>query len=233
VILALETATRACSAALASMTGVVVGEALTLEGPAHAQRLLPQVYELMQEEATDIGDLETVVVSLGPGAFTGLRIGVATARALAQASGAALGGVPTLEALAGAIASSATGMPEAVVPLIDGRRNELFAAVFRPVRAGHDAEWQPVEQVEEMRIVPADGLPAYLERWPGASVGGDGAVLHADRLPPGVQQTAVVGPTAAMVARAWAARTPGRVEGFAATLPVYGRRPDAVPRSRP
>ncbi len=233
MILALETATRACSAALASSTGVVVGEALSAEGPAHAQRLLPQVHEVLQEEAAGIGDVTTVVVSLGPGAFTGLRIGVATARALAQAAGAELGGVPTLEALAGAIASAAGGMPEVVVPLIDGRRDELFAAVFRPLRAGHDAVWQPVEQVEELRVVPAQGLAEYLERWPGAAVGGDGAVLHAGRLPAGVRQTAVAGPTAAMVARAWAARTPGRVEGFAATLPVYGRRPDAVPRSRP
>jgi len=174
-----------------------------------------------------------VVVSLGPGAYTGLRIGIATARAFAQASGASLGGVPTLAALAGALAAAAPGMPDVVVPLIDGRRNELFAAAYLPVRAGYDSEWQPVEELQGLSVVPADGLAEYLGQWPGAAVGGDGAALHADRLPPDVVQTAVAAPTAAMVARAWVAHAPGSVEGFDATLPIYGRHPDAVPRSAP
>ena len=63
----------------------------------------------------------------------------------------------------------------------------------------------------------------------GALVGGDGARLYADLLPPIVHRArAVAAPTAAMLVRAWQARTPGSVAGIGRTLPIYGRRPDAT-----
>ena len=91
----------------------------------------------LAEAGVGWADVGTVAVGLGPGAFTGLRIGIATARALAQADGAAgLAGVPTLAALALALASAPEAVPVArLVPLVDGRRREVFAAVFEP-RAG-------------------------------------------------------------------------------------------------
>ena len=87
VILALETATTACSAALCAADGSVVAERLALDGPAHSQLLLPFVREVLEEAGAGWEAVGTVAVGLGPGAFTGLRIGIATARALAQADG--------------------------------------------------------------------------------------------------------------------------------------------------
>ena len=140
MILALETATTACSAALCDADGAVVAERVSLEGPAHTQRLLPFVRQVFEEAAVEWADVDTIAVGLGPGAFTGLRIGIATARALAQADGRVrLSGIPTTAALALALRERALTLsreraalaltpdeaaaqaPATLPPLIDGR----------------------------------------------------------------------------------------------------------------
>ena len=223
MILALETATAACSAALCAADGSVVAETVTPEGPAHTQRLLPGVHQVLEQAGAGWGDVDTVAVGLGPGAFTGLRIGVATARALAQADGRVrLAGVPTCAALALALADVSGGL--AVAPLIDGKRREVFAAVYEPDRGPAG-----VRVVEEVRVVPADELAAWLERRGPLLVGGDGAALYAELLPPSARRAeGIVAPTAAMVGRAVACGAPGLVTGLGAVLPLYGRTPDAA-----
>jgi len=226
VILALETATTACSAALCAADGSVVADRLALSGPAHSQLLLPFVHEILAEAGAGWADVDTVAVGLGPGAFTGLRIGIATARALAQADGrAALAGVPTLAALALALAEAPEAAGRRLVPLIDGRRREVFAAVFESAGGG-------VRQVEDVAVVPADGLAEWLAARGDVVTGGDGAVLYRELLPASaVTAAGVVAPTAAMVGRAVACGVPGLVRGPDAVLPLYGRAPDARPRA--
>jgi tRNA threonylcarbamoyladenosine biosynthesis protein TsaB len=228
VILALETSSATASAAVVAKSGRALGESRPLTGALQARRLLDCVHEALTTAGVALDEVETVVCGLGPGAFTGLRIGVATARALAQASGLPVAGVPSLEALARGLAAGAAGASgDFIVPLIDGRRSEVFAAVYRRVSA------QPgLELVAPLVVVAVAALPGFLERWPGAVVGGDGALLHADRLPPTVVcERAVAAPSALMVARAFLAGSPALTLGFAATLPIYGREPDALPRS--
>ena len=226
MILALETATTACSAALCAADGSVVAERVSLDGPAHSQLLLPYVHEILAEAGAGWDDVETVAVGLGPGAFTGLRIGIATARALAQADGAAaLAGVPTLAALALALADAPEAPGRRLVPLIDGRRREVFAAVFEAAPGGG------VRQTEDVAVVPADGLAEWLAARGDVVTGGDGAVLYGELLPASARPAAgVVAPTAAMVGRAVACGAPGLVRGPDAVLPLYGRAPDAKPR---
>ena len=224
MILALETATTACSAALCAVNGAVVAERVSLDGPAHSQLLLPFVHEILAEAGADWAGVDTVAVGLGPGAFTGLRIGIATARALAQADGqAGLAGVPTLAALALALADAPeAGSGGRLVPLIDGRRREVFAAVFERADGG-------VRQVEDVAVVPADGLSAWLAARGDVVTGGDGAVLYGGLLPASAQPVAgIVAPTAAMVGRAVACGAPGLVSGPDEVLPLYGRAPDAA-----
>jgi tRNA threonylcarbamoyladenosine biosynthesis protein TsaB len=229
VILALETASTACSAALLDEAGAVVAESLSIEGPAHSQRLLPGVHEVLTAAGVGLAAVDTVVASLGPGAFTGLRIGVATARALAQATGVRLVGVPTLAALALALAEGEAGASaSSFVPLIDGRRGEVFAAVYD--REDDEELGLRLQEVVPLVVLKLDDLARFLSRFGGAAVGGDGAVVAADRLPPAVVlDRAVAAPTATMVGRAWVHGAPGTVGGFADVLPIYGRRPDAVP----
>jgi tRNA threonylcarbamoyladenosine biosynthesis protein TsaB len=236
VILAIETATSACSAAVMAADGALAAQRVDDKGQAQTQRLLPFVHAVLEEAGVSIGDLEAVVCGLGPGAYTGMRIGVATARALAQAAGLRLGGAPTLAAVALALAPQvAPGAP--LVALLDGKRREVFADVFRmdasvgaDGSAGSaDASPRALHEVAPLAVVAADDLSGYLDRWPGALLGGDGAVLYADRLPTSVTVAPDVSrPTAAMVGRAWLAQVPGAVEGFEAVLPIYGRAPDAA-----
>jgi tRNA threonylcarbamoyladenosine biosynthesis protein TsaB len=219
--------------------GALVAQRLEDEGPAHTQRLLPFVHEVLGEAGVALDDLDAVVCGLGPGAYTGMRIGVATARALAQASGLRLAGAPTLAAVGLALADVAAAKADAapapagadttlpgtpLVALLDGKRREVFAAVFRVATPGGS-----LSELSPLAVVAADDLAGYLEQWPAAVVGGDGAGIYADRLPAAVTvATSVATPTAAMVGRAWLAGVPGAVEGFADVLPVYGRAPDAA-----
>lgn len=233
MILALETATRACSAALFTPAGELLGHRHAEDGPAHTRLLLPFVHAILSAAEVDLEAVATVVVSLGPGSYTGLRIGIATARALAGAGAELeLAGVPTLAALAWALAADdQAGASRCLVPLIDGRRKEVFAACYEQCRSGlrllapAGTDGRDADEV----IVPVDRLGEFLAAWPGALVGGDGAHLHADRLPPAVRlSSVVVAPTAVMVGRAYLARVPGCVAGPADVLPIYGRAPDAV-----
>lgn len=237
LVLALETATNACSVALFTDDGDRVAEIVAEAGPAHTQRLLPDVHHVLGIAGVRMDAVSTVVVGLGPGSFTGLRIGVATARALAQAGeGIELAGVPTLAALAWSLAEGeADAGARDFIPLIDGKRGEVFAARFqrpredveRPVRAPASAPLIAAEP--RLAVVRAADLAEFLTQWPGAVVGGDGARLYADRLPPVVLVArAVAAPTAAMVARAWFAGVPGVASGLSAVLALYGRRPDAA-----
>ena len=221
MILALETATTACSVALCDAGGRVLAEVVAPDGPAHTQRLLPGVHEVLARAGAGWADVGTVAAGLGPGAFTGLRIGVATARALAQADGRArLAGVPTPAALALALRELS---PDAttLVPLIDGRRRELFAAVYEPDGDG-------VRLVAGVRVVPVAEAPSWLAGLDRPVVGGDGVALLAGALPAGVADAGVPAPTAAMVGRAVALGAPGFVTGPDAVLPLYGRAPDAA-----
>jgi tRNA threonylcarbamoyladenosine biosynthesis protein TsaB len=221
VILALETATAACSVALCDDAGATVAEVVALDGPAHTQRLLPGVHQVLQEAGVEWAGVDVVAAGLGPGAFTGLRIGVATARALAQADGRVrLAGVPTVAALALALSELVPGA-RTLVPLIDGRRREVFAAVYAP---GVDGG---VRVVEEVRVLPVADVPAWLASLEDPVVGGDGVAVCPE-LPANVTVAGVPAPTAAMVGRAVARAVPGLVSGADDVLPLYGRAPDAA-----
>lgn len=100
------------------------------ERPGHASQLLALAHELLEEAGRSFADVGRVAVGLGPGTFTGLRIGVATARALAQAAGAELVGVSSLRALAAAVEPDAPA-GAGVLAVIDARRGEVFAAGWR------------------------------------------------------------------------------------------------------
>lgn len=134
-ILGFDTATRATAVALANQRGVSLearDDPPRGQRPRHAAALLPLCTELLERAGIGFYDLDRLAVGVGPGTFTGLRIGVATARALAQATALPVVGVSTLWSLAlNALSASPVPEVEAVAALLDARRGEAFAAVWR------------------------------------------------------------------------------------------------------
>ena len=130
-ILALDTSTPAASLALVDQGNLVV-ESNPAPGETHSKTLLPRIREMLDDTGLEIRDLEFIAVGLGPGSFTGLRIGLAAVKGLAWAGGVPLVGVPTLDAMVQAI----TPDHLAACPVIDARKDQLYAAMYRPSTLG-------------------------------------------------------------------------------------------------
>jgi tRNA threonylcarbamoyladenosine biosynthesis protein TsaB len=185
------------------------------EPPGHSRELLPALADLMERADVGWADVDGVAVGVGPGTFTGLRIGVATARALATAADLSVHPVSSLAALAAGI-DAPLGLP-----LIDAKRGELFAALFERRKL-----------VVEPFAAPPDQLAARAGReLAGAVAVGDGSlrfrqILEAAgvRVPPDGSELHVV--RALHVCRL-AAEVPAQHPE--AVLPTYIRDPDAEP----
>lgn len=136
-LLGMDSSTPAASAAVVRDDGEAFDLTPPAErlgrGPAHAAELMPAVADVMQRAGVSWGDLDAIAVGVGPGTFTGLRIGIATARALATAAELPLRRVSSLAALAAGIDAPLR------LPLIDARRGEVFAALFD----GEHELWPP------------------------------------------------------------------------------------------
>ncbi len=178
MILGFDTATRATTVAL-WQPGAAAGDALEARDdpppgarPRHTTMLMALIVELLERGEGGWDQIERIAVGVGPGTFTGLRIGIATARALSRALAIPLVGISTLESLAFPVIAGEARPPgvDAVLAVIDARRGEVFAAGW-PLG---EREQTPVlapqalrpEQLE--RIVAGDG-----RRWLAV---GDGAL---------------------------------------------------------
>jgi tRNA threonylcarbamoyladenosine biosynthesis protein TsaB len=125
-ILGLDTTTLACSTALLRDDLLLAEFTLNIK-KTHSERLMPLIDALLRECAVEREQLQAVAAAAGPGSFTGIRIGLATARGLAQGLAIPAVGVSTLEALAEAVI-----VPEALVcPLLDARRSQVYTALYR------------------------------------------------------------------------------------------------------
>lgn len=140
-ILAFDTATPATTVALSGVDNVIFTarhDPRPGERPGHATRLLPLVALVLERAGIGWNALDRIAVGVGPGTFTGLRIGIATARALSRARDIPLVGVSTLESLALArpAPDAAPAGLDAVLAVLDARRGEVFAAIWRIDEAG-------------------------------------------------------------------------------------------------
>ena len=137
-ILGIETATRAASVAVI-FDGKILAETIRESPQSFSETLLPQVEEVVKSSGA-FEKLDAVAVSIGPGSFTGLRIGLATAKALAYAWGMKIIGVPTLQALA-------YNFPSAkVLPLIDAQKNRAYCQLFEKFSALSELEIKPIDE---------------------------------------------------------------------------------------
>jgi tRNA threonylcarbamoyladenosine biosynthesis protein TsaB len=185
------------------------------ERPGHAAQLLPLARALLDRAGLTFTDVERIGVGVGPGTFTGLRIGVATARALAQGSGAQLAPVSTLRALA-----AAADHDGPVLAVLDARRGEAFAAAY-------DGD---AELVAPTAVRP-EALPTLIAGRPEAWLAvGDGAVAFRDQLEPAAVAVPADGHPSHRVSAVAICRLASRIAPVArdALVPDYVRLPDAV-----
>jgi tRNA threonylcarbamoyladenosine biosynthesis protein TsaB len=129
-ILALDTATSSCSVAFWA-DGVKACRTAAIER-GHAEALMPMVVEVMAEAGVAFADVDLVAVTVGPGSFTGLRIGLAAARGMALAAGLPCLGITTLEAVAESI-DRRQQANEVVLAALDSKRGDIFAQAFAAV----------------------------------------------------------------------------------------------------
>ena len=162
-ILALETSAKACSAAVTEV-GHVVASAFQCTGLTHSRTLMPMVEDMLRNADLTLADCDVIAVAHGPGSFTGIRIGIATAKGLAFAANKPAVGISTLEAMA----LGCIGMNGLIICAMDARRQQVYNALFRaengiltrltpdrPIALAELAE--EVRQYDLPRIVVGDG----------------------------------------------------------------------------
>jgi tRNA threonylcarbamoyladenosine biosynthesis protein TsaB len=135
-LLAIETSTLAGGVALFDGERLV-GEYLLDVSVTHSERLMVAVDRLLGDARWSPRELEALAVAIGPGSFTGLRIGLATVKGLALALSIPIAGVPTLDAMAASVPFAA--LP--VCPIVDARKGEVYASLFRWDGEGMHREW--------------------------------------------------------------------------------------------
>jgi tRNA threonylcarbamoyladenosine biosynthesis protein TsaB len=214
LVLALDTTTRRGSVALAR-EGLVLASDAGDSAIAHGARLPGDLARLVDAHGLRIADIDLFAVAVGPGSFTGLRIGIATMQGLAVGNGKPLAGVSALDAIRDAV-----GLPDVAV-WMDAGRGQVFSAIYKS------------GDISEAALV--DKPAAILARWASERTlprkyAGDGAIAYADLIraaTPGADIVEPVPPLAPSVARLAEAEV--REHGPAspdAIRPVYVRRPD-------
>jgi tRNA threonylcarbamoyladenosine biosynthesis protein TsaB len=169
-VLAMDTALAQCAVAVRRGGGNIVARSEAMRH-GQAEALLPMVEDLMAQASLDYAALDLIAVTVGPGSFTGIRVGLAAARGLALACGAALAGVSTLAAIAAAADVSAGAR---LLALADSRRGDVFAQEFRDGQAHGSPEIltaaDAVTKAAECGHVTGDAAAAGLASLTGLTV---------------------------------------------------------------
>src|SRR3954447_7793337 len=170
IVVGIDTATPQVSVAIGTETAIL--GRIQIAGAARQESVTPALEQLLAWTGTDLDHVGGFTVGIGPGLFTGLRVGVQTAKTLAQVTGAPLIAVPSIDALAYAVRHT----ERTIAAVIDARRKEVFAALYRPVPGG-------VVRLTEPAVQRPDALSAELEAVPGEVLAvGDGAILYREVL---------------------------------------------------
>ena len=171
IILGIETATAQVGCALGGVEGVFASFHAS-RGKRHAETLVPAIQFVCQTAQVSLDEVSVVAVDIGPGLFTGLRVGIATAKAMASALRVPMIGLSSLDLLAHQVRHS----PRLIVPVLDGKRGEIFSAAYRHVQGG-------IQRLSEPRVGTAEDLANELRAGrQEALLVGDGALRYADVL---------------------------------------------------
>jgi len=217
-VLAIDTALEACSAAVldTGRSGRVTGRSLPMMR-GHAEALMPLIAAVMSGAGVEFSDLDRIAVTVGPGSFTGLRVGVAAARAIALASGKPAVGLTTLAALAAPFFEADES--RALLAVIDARHEQVYMQLF-----GSGGRSLMAPRIASIR----DAIRAAMAS--PTRIVGNAAKLIGDAWPDNERQpplvSAVRAPDIAWVARLGAAAA----DVSAPVRPLYLREADAHPQ---
>lgn len=221
LILGIETATVQAGCALGGHEGVLAS-AHCARGRRHAENLTPAIEFICSQAQVELNEVGLVAVDVGPGLFTGMRVGIATAKAIAFALRVPMIGVSSLDLLAFPVRFSS----RLIVATIDARRGELYYAFYRQVPGG-------VQRLSEPVIGTADDLASeLLAKSEEALLVGDGAHRYRDAFA-GVARVEIVDPgnsypsAVSLVQLAHARALREDFSTIDAIHPIYLRRPDA------
>lgn len=165
-ILAIDTSSKICSVALLE-NNEVIDELNLDDGKTHSENLMPLINEVLNKNNLSLKQIEMIACSVGPGSFTGIRIGVATVKPIAEVLNIKIASVTSLETLAKNVENE-----ETIVSLIDARNNQVYAGIF-------DKEHKKKEEyiADDINVV-IDSIKKY----DTVICVGDGAILHQDLL---------------------------------------------------
>ncbi|MEN9822989.1 MAG: hypothetical protein RLZ04_1415 [Actinomycetota bacterium] len=176
LILGIETATPQVSVAIGGHEGVLALFEVS-RGRRHAETLVPAIEFACRQAEISIDEFSAIAVDIGPGLFTGMRVGLSAAKAMAQALRIPMIGISSLDLLAFPMRHG----DRTIAAVIDARKGEVFHAMYRPVPGG-------VQQVSEPRCASVDDLVAdILARGEQVVCVGDGALRYRDEIDAGVR----------------------------------------------
>lgn len=221
LILAVENSGMCGSIALVSGSHCIAEQSL-LSKLTHSKRLLVTLERVMAECQVTWEQIDAIAISLGPGSFTGLRIGLSTVKGLALATSIPLIGVPTLDGLASQF--TFTAMP--VCPILDARKNEVYTALYQTDENGL------MQRRSEYLVIPAVELAEQITE--PTVFAGDGITVHGDLLREKLGDLAVFAPEQLYFAKAssigFLALSRWQKKEFldpAGCIPLYVRASDA------
>ncbi|MEI6132025.1 MAG: tRNA (adenosine(37)-N6)-threonylcarbamoyltransferase complex dimerization subunit type 1 TsaB [Bacillota bacterium] len=165
-ILAVDTASSTASVAVLS-DGLVIGEFSINNKNTHSVNLMPMISELMKRLGLAAEDIDYYAVSVGPGSFTGLRIGISVIKGIAYSVNKPVVAVSTLDALAhGSVERS-----NIICPMMDARNNQVFTAIYT-------SDGSRIERISEYLVIEVGELLQMLKEYDSVVFKGDGASLH-------------------------------------------------------
>jgi tRNA threonylcarbamoyladenosine biosynthesis protein TsaB len=221
LILGIETATPQAGCAIGGHEGVIA-LAQSAKGKRHAENLAPQIQFLCDQTGIELSDISIVAVDVGPGLFTGMRVGIATAKSLAYGLGVPMIGVPSLDLVAYPVRYSS----RLIAATIDARRGEVYYAFYRQVPGG-------IQRIGEHSIGTPDDLASeLLATGEDVLLVGDGALRYRETFD-GISKVELADAGFAFPSPAslvHLAHAQGMREQFSRPTdvePIYLRKPDA------
>lgn len=169
LVFGIDTCCMAATAALVAEDRLVA-QTVQNNKKTHSQRIMPMIEQMLYQAEIELSDINCFAAAAGPGSFTGVRIGVATVKALAHAAGKPCVAVSTLQALANNVAC----FDGIICPIMDARRNQVYNALFKG---------ESMERITEDRAISIDDLLSELKETEGKIIfNGDGVAVFADKI---------------------------------------------------